>query len=505
MATTFTPSRDQAAFYDWMLNGSGSATVRAVAGSGKSTTILEGQMHIAQHQTVLLLSFNADITRTNKEKLAKLGEDHGRSFPRTTVRTFHSVGFSAVCKHMGWNPREVTTDGRKCLKMARNWLGPDVFEIYGSFIAKLVGLAKGEGIGALVPDTEDRWYALVNHHDLYLTSDDGNEAEAIALARELLQRSNQAAKSEGLIDYDDQLYLVCLWKLRLWQNDWVFIDESQDTNPVRRALAKLALKPGGRLVAVGDPRQGIYGFTGASHDAMDLIRREFNCKELNLGVSFRCSHAAVGAAKKWVDYIEAFEHAAQGEELTLSLTEALGKLTSHDAILCRNTAPLIGLAYKIIATGRGCTILGKDIATALVDLIGNMRAKGIVHLMEKLEAYRDREVAKFTAKGEEQKAESINDRVDCINIVINHLHENERTVPKLVSKLEGMFSDNNGVLTLSTVHKAKGKEWGNVAIYKPELMPSKWARQDHQMAQEENLQYVAVTRTKGGLYWVVGE
>jgi len=84
-------------------------------------------------------------------------------------------------------------------------------------------------------------------------------------ARSLIQASNESAKL-GMLDFDDQLYLPLLWKLRLFQNDFVFIDEAQDTNPVRRALAKLALRPGGRLIAVGDPRQAIYGFTGASHE-----------------------------------------------------------------------------------------------------------------------------------------------------------------------------------------------------------------------------------------------
>ena len=224
--STFIPSHDQQTFYDWMRYDHGSAILRAVAGSGKSTTIRQAQILIPENQSVLLLSFNADITRENKDKLAEIGNANGRQFARTRVSTFHSIGFGAVCKHMNWNPRNVKTDGSKCLKIARNWLGPELFEIYGAYIAKLVGLAKGEGIGALVPDTEDRWYNLINHHDLYLTVEEASEVEAVKLARELLQRSNAAAKDEAFIDFNDQLYLVCLWKLRLWQNDWVFIDES---------------------------------------------------------------------------------------------------------------------------------------------------------------------------------------------------------------------------------------------------------------------------------------
>src|SRR5277367_729756 len=106
------------------------------------------------------------------------------------------------------------------------------------------------------------------------------------MARQLLGWSNDAAKL-GRLDFDDQLYLVCLWKLRLWQNNVVVVDEAQDTNRVRRAMLHLMLGAGGRLYAVGDESQSIMGFTGASVDAMAQIEREFNCRRLPLTVSYR--------------------------------------------------------------------------------------------------------------------------------------------------------------------------------------------------------------------------
>ena len=63
-----------------------------------------------------------------------------------------------------------------------------------------------------------------------------------------------------------------------------------------------------------------------------------------------------------------------------------------------------------------------------------------------------------------------------------------------------IIEDNEPTLTLSTCHKAKGREWQRVAILEPELMPSKWARQDWQYQQEQNLIYVAYTRTQSELF-----
>lgn len=45
--------------------------------------------------------------------------------------------------------------------------------------------------------------------------------------------------------------------------DFVFVDEYQDTNPVQEKIVKLIAQKG-RFVAIGDPKQGIYGFRNAT-------------------------------------------------------------------------------------------------------------------------------------------------------------------------------------------------------------------------------------------------
>lgn len=504
--STFVPSPAQQTYYDWLTGDKGSAIIRAVAGSGKTTTIVNGIPLLPPWVSVQLFSFNTEIAKEMKSRLEFMREDlewEPNHYAGVRASTFHSIGFGAVRKHLG--SKLGKTDGNKSRTLIRAWLGERDQELYGPFIAKLVGYAKGQGIGALTPDTLDAWWDLIRHHDLALDSEEADEEQAVALARELLKRSNDAAKTQGLIDFDDQLYLPLLWRCRLFQNDYVFIDEAQDTNPARRALAKLALKPGGRLIAVGDPRQAIYGFTGASADAMDLIKREFNCVELPLTVSYRCAKSVVELAKTLVPYLEAAPGAAEGQVTELPAKDALKLLDAHDAVLCRNTAPLVAFAFHLIAQGRGCVILGRDIGAGLIDLIKKQRAAGIDRLVEKLEAFREREVAKFMAKGEEQKAEAVTDRMACIKAVIDNLTEANRTIPALIAMIDGMFSDTNGVLTLATIHKAKGKEWKRVGILRADLMPSKWARQDWQREQEYNLMYVAYTRAMEHLIFITGD
>lgn len=477
----FKPSVHQQAFFEWLAGDKGSCILKAVAGSGKTTSIVAGLRYIP-----------------------------GLMARDIRASTFHSVGLAAVMKKLGLRTDNIKIDGNKVRQLAKLMLTDDERDLYEAFACKLVGLAKGEGIGCLTPSTEDAWFRLIEHHDLSLDVDGASEADGIHIARRLLQASSTLALPKEkrilalpdgcpeapVIDFDDMLYLPLLWKCRLWQDDYVFVDEAQDTNPVRRAIAKLKLKPGGRLIAVGDPKQAIYGFTGASADAMDLIAKEFSCIELPLTVSYRCPKAVAEKVRALVPYFETPPMAKEGSVKACTLKDALPLLTHQDAILCRQTAPLVCLALGLLARGTPCHVLGREIGQGLVALVEKLgRSRGVDGLILKLEAYRLREVAKHTAKGEEMKAAGVEDRVACVLAILDALPERERTVPGFKRRVDGMFADEGfGGLTLATIHKVKGKEFPRVAILAPELMPSKWARQQWQIEQELHLQYVAWTR-----------
>ena len=507
-------SEYQAAVFDHFRYGRGSLIVEAGAGSGKTTSLKNAIRYLPESAHVQLLAFGRDPAAELKAAVAEIAEkDAGvRHYRNVRAGTFHSVCMGAVRRHLGLPDAQVKVEDDKCLRIMRARIGgtPDgdeTVKLYAAFATALVGFAKGEGIGCLVPDTEERWWALVEHHGLYLDSDEADPTTGVAIARQLLGWSNEAALT-GWLDFDDQLYLVVLWKLRLWQNDVVCVDECQDTNAVRRAIARLALKPGGRLYAVGDEKQAIFGFTGASTDAVDLIAQEFNCRRLPLTVSYRCPRAVVERAQTWMPKLEPAPNAREGEVIDgLSLRDTIARLTERDAILCRQTAPLVSVAYALIARGRACRILGKEIGEGLVNLVEQQKAKGIERLIEKLGAWRDREMARFIAKNDERRAEAVADRVNCLLVIVDALPETGRTIPALVARIRGMFSDdkNANILTLATIHKVKGLEYPTVAILRPELMPSKAARLDWQYDQECNLQGVAATRAKDTLIYVMDE
>ncbi len=114
------------------------------------------------------------------------------------------------------------------------------------------------------------------------------------------------------IDFEDMVYLPLILKCRFWRHGVVMIDEAQDTNPARRALVRALVRKGGRVIAVGDRRQAIYGFTGADADALDLIKADFNCIEFPLTITYRCPKNVVAFAQQWVSHISADETAPEG-------------------------------------------------------------------------------------------------------------------------------------------------------------------------------------------------
>jgi DNA helicase-2/ATP-dependent DNA helicase PcrA len=185
---------------------------------------------------------------------------------------------------------------------------------HASVICQLVSLAKQNGVGiegqGHIDDTSI-WEDIVEHFDLFDEEPLAKKADAlIELAIEVLKESN---KDSEIIDFDDMIYLPLLYRIRFFQYDNVWIDEAQDTNTVRRLLAACLMKPRARLFAVGDPHQAIYGFTGADNDSIDIIKQDFNAKEMPLTVTYRCPKSVVKFAQSWVSHIQAHESAPDGE------------------------------------------------------------------------------------------------------------------------------------------------------------------------------------------------
>jgi DNA helicase-2/ATP-dependent DNA helicase PcrA len=473
----------QQAIFHFVATGNGNAIVEAVAGSGKSTTIVEA-MKLAGGQAIFL-AFNKAIADELKRK-------------GVNGKTFHAMVYGPVVRAAKQD--SVTMD--KVRLVSRDLFSFNRSKLYGAFAARMVGLARGMGIGidGMLEDTEENWIALANHHDLEPDSDGADFGEAIDAARELFD----ACMADARVDFDDMLYLAVKDNINLPKFDFVFVDEAQDTNPIQRAIIRKIIAPGGRMVAVGDPAQAIYGFRGADSDALSTLGREFKCITLPLSITYRCPTLVVDYAKQWVSHIEARPGAPEGVVKDLGNDWSPLDFLPNDLVVCRKSAPLIQAAFRFIKAGVPVQVLGRDIGQGLKALIKKMSVRPgpreIAQLESKLKAWRDREVKKHLAEDDEAKAESVRDRADVILFMMDNLAEDKQTIEALNDGIDWLFEDKGRAVIFCTGHKSKGLEAQRVFWLGRSECPAKWARKEWQRQQERNLCYVITTRAMRELY-----
>jgi DNA helicase-2/ATP-dependent DNA helicase PcrA len=494
-------SPQQAAFLDWAVNGRGSCVLEAVAGAGKTTVLLEAA--VKMRGQVAVLSYNRDIGDENKVKLKEmLGED---AWKKAQAGTMHSFGLKPISK---LNPN-VKVDDNKVFKLIEAELKGDVYHplwVFRSECAHLVDLAKQTAIGVAghggISD-QHIWMEMADHFDVFDWDEISPPVEkVITLAQEVLRKSNADL---DVIDYSDMVYLPLIHKMRMWQFDVVAIDEAQDTNAARRALARALLKKGGRLIAVGDRHQAIYGFTGADSNSLELIAKDFNAIYLPLTITFRCPKAVVKFAQQWVSHIEAAETAPEGATSTIAIDAFFQRndLTGGSAVLSRTNKPLVSLAFQLIRKRIPCRIEGRDVGKGIVKLMQRWKIKSLDQLEKKLEDYLARSTTRLLAAKKESKLAEIEDQVETIKVIIDQCRsEKKYSIDDAVAYVEGLFGDKvKNMLVLSSIHKAKGREWERVFwLDRLGTCPSKWARQAWQQEQEVNLMYVAATRSKDQLF-----
>lgn len=513
---------EQSAFINELVNGTGHIALVARAGTGKTTTILMGVDELVKkfpRADIAVCAYNAAIAKEVGEKLTERGHqtqwvdgEGGRRIPpRVTAATLHSLGYGLVRTAF-----KSEVDGDKVKKIIERLVnsgdndlpgGSYVYREWGALIAQLVGYAKNAAVG-FFPDlpisSSHTWFNLADHYDVNGVDDMLQMEQIVEAAKHVYVESLKDVKT---VDFDDMILFPLIKNLAVkWGKDFIFLDEAQDLSRARQALAKKFVKfRTGRMIIVGDDRQAIYGFSGADAAALHNLIRELNCTVLPLTVTWRCPQSVVKLAQTLVPDIKCATDRVGVVTQIDATTFAELELTRSDAILCRNTAPLISAAYKLIRRGIPCKVEGRAIGDGLDKMVSRWKVKTIDALLNRLEVYRIREVQKAQAKGNEQKVEEVNDKCETLKEICNAvLSQGKSTVQDVRDFISNLFADGqSNVLTLATYHRSKGREWDRVFLWEhAQRCPSRGARQEWQKLQEANLAYVAYTRAKSNLVFV---
>ena len=538
-----TPSKQQQAILDEVQNGNGNILVKALAGTGKTILIMMCLPYV--EGDVFVGAFNVSIKQELERRIASM------RLPNCNidVKTIHGAGLGAY--KYGGGSRTTRTEKDK-VHFIVDELGNDVedYVTYRNFICKLVGIGKRAGIGPLVPNTPDSWQELIDYYsvDDELPDRNGDREDLIerliSYTRNVFRLSLDKCKEE--IDFDDMLLAPIHFNCRFKKYDWVFCDEVQDNSAIRQEITIRMVKSGGRMLAVGDENQSIYGFCGANHEAMSDLQERMDMTVFPLSVTYRCPKLIVELARQWVPDYEASDKNPEGTIRTAYLDpepcavcygsgfrtvgaesvicaqcggsgkigpdfwDEIGTLNADCVIMCRNNRPVVELAYRLLRAGVACQIEGRDFAGSLIKLCQKWKVRELNALESRLTEYKTREAAKWRAKRNEERAVGIEDKIDTLLTLLDAVRASGKSrVSDLTDRINTMFGDTEAgqrprVLTLSSCHKMKGREFKRVYILgRDRYMPSRWAKQPHEIKQENNLQYVAVTRAMQELVDVV--
>ena len=546
----YTP--EQLNIFDFVKNGSGHGIIDAVAGAGKTTTIIESVAYVPEGTNMLFCAFNKSIATEIQARF------HSKGFHNIQVRTMHALGYHILKANStnGKSPKLVDNKYRELLKAEAmvaklkplyreiiliNDLDPDnMDDRQNQYAVRSLTYRINQRIldinqkyrATLCRDDFEEFMAMVRHFGLF----NSIESKKINFTQEvrqyfeahriLLRDGNEWSRRSMMVDFTDMIYLPVEWKLGpVKKFDFVFIDECQDLSKAQLAIALKHSKKTARIMAVGDPRQSIYGFTGADIESFQRIKDMTKAKELPLTTCFRCPQEVIKIAKEIRDDIQGNKKYS-GVVKHINIEGVMEMARANDLIISRFKAPLVVLVFEFI---------NKEIKVKIHqdearDFINEL--KSLFKLPERQKKYLDHPAGFEPLKNEvrsrwefiiEKNAERIVDKTEReIHIKNEKLYLNERLdflhkksikwapqcacIEDILKRLMDYITSEENPIKLSSIHRAKGLEEDRIFIIDYDQLPhSRMEIKDWEMIQEINLKYVAVTRAKEELYLVKSE
>lgn len=506
---TFEPTDEQIAVRD-AARGKQSLMIRAYAGTGKTTTLEFAGKEIKA--PALALAFNVSIKKELERRFA----------PNFTVKTLNGLGYGALMRAMPGTTFQ-PPDGRKIGKLVSHVAKDEKIDLMSEAwdgVKSLVMLAMNNGLvprdegRPLIEDNETNWLAMMEREGIL--PDDYSFFKN--LAYKVLEASNRLTE-QGIISFDDQVYYSVCVRGQFPKFPVMVVDEAQDLSPLNHAMLELSKRDDGRLIVVGDPKQAIYAFRGADSQSMARLRRlkpESEWTDLALTLTFRCPKLVVDRQQSHAPGFRAHASNAPGRLVKpgeLDLMSGLHQWNWTDvlrhagadrvAVLCRNNAPLIGLAFKLLRSRVSVQMAGRDIGKGLIAVSKKVLPEDETSRDEALGlvlAWEESEVSAAEALDKPELADQARDRAESLRAVLSFAEV--KNAGQLRSTLKSLFDREDGQVLLSTIHRAKGLEWNAVLHLDPWRLPSKWAREAARagnpigLDQENNLKYVCETRTR---------
>ena len=290
------------------------------------------------------------------------------------------------------------------------------------------------------------------------------------------------------------------------------IDEAQDMSQDDFRLVQALIRQNEemRVIAVGDDDQNIYAFRGSDSRYMQSLINQDGAELYEMTDNYRSSKAVVDCANRFVKRIpgrmkQTSIHSATGEEgrvKTLkSLLEAEINVQGSTAILTRTNEETMQVAYELEQRGLHATV-----AQSMGGFrFGNLaEVRYFLKQLKQLGKNDDISITKEIWQAAKQRTLDTYATSTCLNIMqhfftdfeITHKTYYRSDLREFIfeSDIEDFIVSDDKSVFVSTIHKAKGREFDNV--YLLSSIP------DVRDVEDMRAYYVGLTRAKRNLYLV---
>lgn len=472
---SFEPTAEQVAIVEAAKKTKDNIIIHALAGAAKTSTLVLIAKALSG-VPMTCLAFNAKIAAEMRQRLPGNCE----------AMTLNSIGHRTWGRALGKN---LVMDDDKVYRLTQaaieKTVGDERTQAYEQMSFIMNSIKHGQSAG-WVPEQVTSGKSLLTNDEFFSSLDE----EPSILAQEIIEGVSVESINEalhGIICFNDQIMMPTLFFGTFMARPLTLTDESQDFSLLNHVMISKIIRDK-RLIAVGDENQSIYGFRGAHANSMDLLRQTFQMRRFDLTISFRCPINVVKEARTRAPAMQWPEWAIEGE------VKRLGKWSSetlpHDAvILCRNNAPLFGIAVKLLRAGRYPQLVGNDIVKALIKIMGKLGDNN----MKREDAYAEVDAWLAAKELKARDKEKCHDQALCMKVFI----EQGETLGDAIAYAEHVMKA-TGPIKLMTGHRSKGLEFPNIFILDRHLI-------NVERTQDNNLLYVMQTRSQETLTYVRSE
>lgn len=376
----------------------------------------------------------------------------------------------------------------------------------------------------------------------------------------LVTAYNAALHEAGVMDFDD----LILNTYHLLKNNsevrdryraryqHILIDEFQDTSELQWALVQL-LRGSESVFVIGDPKQSIYGFRGATRDMFAVFRADFPaCEVVNLETNYRSypevvaianaifpnettltphhtTHGLVRVMRTLNEYTEAdaalkiIEEGVGGTTMLSAGTGLGGRRFRDFAIIYRTHRSAHVIEQRLHDSGIPYQVVGEDSpyeqpeTRAIIDTLRWLEgAKTVPHIKGLTQTAVKSLLSDVESSGSVSGvAESIAERLRLgagdkrselrvkhfIGTLVRFASLNSAVAYFDAMAKQDFYDPQADAVTLLTIHASKGLEFTHVIMLATEegILPHIRTSEAPNIAEERRLFYVAATRARHDL------